>query len=51
MHAYKIAAIAAAALMAAACDFTDSDRQIEDLKKELNELKESNSALRQSYID
>ena len=51
MHAYKIAAIAAAALMAAACDFTDSDRQIEDLKKELKELKESNSALRQSYID
>ena len=48
MHAYKIAAIAAAALMAAACDFTDSDRQIEDLKKELKELKESNSALRQS---
>ena len=51
LRTHMLVALAAAALMAAACDFTDSDRQIEDLKKELKELKESNSALRQSYID
>lgn len=50
MHIDKITAILAAGIITVSCTFGNTDAQVEALKNELTELKESNSALKKSYI-